>query len=144
VTTFTTTAELVIVANAAVIFVCPSITPVTKPPEATVATETLELVHVALDVKFTVLPSEYVPVAENCFIAFAAKIGGEAGVIAIDDKVKILRGTDGLAMPAKVADIFAFPSATPVAIPDIAIVAVDVSELDQVALEVTAATDPSA
>ena len=82
---------------------------------------------------FAVELSEYVPVAVNCWVEPTAKLAGEAGATAMEDKLGVtVKFRDGLVTPDKVAVILAVPTATPVAKPAEEIVALVVLELAQV------------
>jgi hypothetical protein len=59
-------AEPLIVPDLAVMVAVPGATPVANPPVLTVATAVVEEVHLAVLVRFCVLPSLYFPVAVNC------------------------------------------------------------------------------
>ena len=68
----------------ALMVVLPDATPAASPLLAlTVAAAVLEELHVAWEVRFCVLPSEYVPVATNCWLAPVA-ILALAGVTATE------------------------------------------------------------
>jgi hypothetical protein len=69
----------------AVIVVLPMATPLASPPALIVATPGTEELHVAVLVRFSVLPSLYVPVAVNCCVATAG-MEGFVGVTAIDTR----------------------------------------------------------
>ena len=60
----------------------PTPTPVARPLATTVATEVVPEVHVTEEVMFRDVPSEYVPVAVNCFVN-PAGVDGLAGVTAM-------------------------------------------------------------
>lgn len=99
-----------------------------------VAVDSVSDDHVAVLVKFCVLPSEYVPVAVNC-CAVPDAMDGVVGVTAIDSSVAVVtvNVVDPLIMP-EVAVMFAVPWPTPLANPCVGetslIVATDgVSEL---------------
>jgi hypothetical protein len=72
--------------SVAEMLVLPALTPVASPPLVMVVTPVLEEVQVTDPVRFWVLPSEYVPVAVNCWVP-PAVIVGLAGVTVIDDNV---------------------------------------------------------
>lgn len=74
------------VPDVAVIVVLPTPAPVAKPPETIVAIEVCDELQVAEPVRSCVLPSLYVPVAENCCV-FPFAIVGFDGVTAIDTNV---------------------------------------------------------
>jgi hypothetical protein len=77
-----------------------------------------------------VAPSEYVPVAVNCWVSPAAKLAGEAGSTSIADNVgadaaaTIVKLTAGLITPSRTALILTVPAAMPVALPVESIIAV--------------------
>jgi hypothetical protein len=64
----------------------PMLTPLASPAVLIVATPAAEELHVAVLLKFCVLPSLYVPVAVNCWVLPLA-IDGFTGVTAIDASV---------------------------------------------------------
>ena len=88
-TTFKVTTGLVLPETVAVMLVLPTLTPVAKPAEDTVAIFVSELPHTTLDVMSLVEPSKYVPVAVNCKVNPTAKLGSVAGVTAIVAKVRV-------------------------------------------------------
>ena len=129
-------------ARVAVMVVVPGIRVVAKPPAAIVATELSELVQVAVVVISAVEASEYVPVAVNCWVLPAAT-DGAAGVTAIETSsapvtVKVVLPL----MSPKVAVMVVVPGVRVVAKPPAAIVATEVSELDQVTVEDISAVEP--
>ena len=75
--------EPVILLSAAVIVEAPVFTAFAKPPAAIVATLGADEPHVAVLVRFCVLPSLYVPVAVNCCV-LPTTIEAFAGVTAMD------------------------------------------------------------
>jgi hypothetical protein len=77
---------LVTVPDVALIVALPTPAPVASPVALIVATVVADELHVAVFVRFCVLPSLYVPVAVNCCVAPFA-IEGAAGVTAIDCSV---------------------------------------------------------
>lgn len=126
-------------AEVTVRFVCPDTLPklavivaipipreVTCPVLLTVAVLVLVEAHVTADVRFCVLPSEYVPVAVNCS-AVPSGIELFAGVTAID--CSVCAATVSVVEPLTLEDvavIFADPAAIAVASPPEAIVATTV------------------
>jgi hypothetical protein len=77
--------EPVILPIVALIVEAPSFKPVAKPPAVIVATRAADEPQVAVLVRFSVLPSLYVPVAVNCCV-YPAGMEGFAGVTAIDTR----------------------------------------------------------
>src|SRR5580698_2957029 len=75
----------------ALMVVVPAATPEANPLELIVAIVCTDEVHVAVLVRFCVLPSLYFPVAVNCCVAPFA-IDGDAGVTAIDCSVGAAAG----------------------------------------------------
>ena len=73
----------------AVILASPGATLVAKPDEDMVAALVVSLAHVTLEVISAVEPSEYVPVAENCWLEPTFKLAGEAGAIVMEDNVDV-------------------------------------------------------
>ena len=124
--------------NVAVISVLPSLIPVANPFNDIVATSVLELTQVTSEVMSAVEPSVLTAVAINCSVRPIAKLAGTAGVISMEDNVKVttVKFITGLVIPDKAAVILIFPIATPVATPAEDIVAMLTSELVQVTLEV--------
>src|SRR5208282_4375088 len=139
--------------EAAAIAVCPGVRALASPPVLIVATAAVDELHIAVLVRFCVLPSLYVPVAVNCCVAPAA-IEAFAGVTAIETSVGAVtvsvveplrllvvgltmggapvftpvdgppgRRVGGAAAVAKVAMMLGLPAATPVARPAAVIVA---------------------
>ena len=118
----------------AVILAVPMPTLCARPALLMVAVDGVSDDHMAVLVKFCVLPSEYVPVAVNC-CAVPDAMDGIVGVTAIDSSVAevTVKGVDPLIVP-EVAVMFAVPSPTLLANPCVGetllIVATDgVSEL---------------
>jgi hypothetical protein len=72
--------------KAAVIIAEPAATPVARPLPVTVAVPVLDEVQVACVVRFKVDPSEYVPVAVNCWVAPTTMLA-VVGVTAIEERV---------------------------------------------------------
>jgi len=105
-----------------------------RPLLLTVATEAFDEVQATCVVISWLVPSEYVPVAANCWVtcwlpsAVSTLIGmlGFAGVIAMEDRIAGF--TVRVALPEilpEVAVMVAVPSATPLARPLLSIVATD-------------------
>jgi hypothetical protein len=99
----------------------PTATPVASPLEIPiVANSVFDEAHVTLLVIFLVELSLYFPVAVNCTV-FPIPMLGEAGVTAIDLRVKVaavtVSGLFGLTTLPCVAEISVVPAATPVANP---------------------------
>ena len=116
--------------------VAPSPTPVANPPLDMVAAEVSEDDQVTLEVMFWVVRSEYRPVAVNCWVSPAA-MEATAGV------TLMLTNSAGRTVKAAVPEMrpdvavmVVAPSPTPVANPPLEVVAAEVSEDDQVTLEV--------
>jgi hypothetical protein len=81
---------LVIPFKDAVMLAVPAVTPLAKPKSSMVAIGVESLVHVTSELMSAVEPSEYVPVAVNCWVEPTAKLAGEAGATAIEDNVGAL------------------------------------------------------
>ena len=64
-----------------IVDVVPGVIPVATPPAVTVAP--VEALQLTFDVRFCMLPSEYVPIAVNCCMPLGATVA-VAGVTAID------------------------------------------------------------
>ena len=139
------TAGLVVPDSAAVMSVLPSLIPVATPFEDIVATSGAELTQVTLSVISVLEPSELTAVAVSFSVRPTAKLAGVAGVISMDDNVKAItvKLTNGLVISDKAAVILILPIAAAVATPAEEIVAIFVSELVQVTLEVISAVEPS-
>jgi hypothetical protein len=121
------------------IVVDPTLTPVATPAELMVATEGVDDRHVAVDVRFCVLPSLYVPVAVKPCVFPIATVG-LAGVTAIDTRVGVtLRVVVPVTVPAEVvtaAEMVVLPAPTAVAKPAVLMVATAMFEESQFAEEV--------
>ena len=119
--------------------------PVASPAALIVATFVSDDDQVAVEVTLPVVPSLYVAVAVNCWVAPSAMLG-LAGVTAMDDNVAEVVETVSVAVPltpVTVAVMVVDPAATPVARPAALIVATFVFALTHVAVEVTFFVDPS-
>jgi hypothetical protein len=132
--------------SVAVIVVDPAATAVASPAALMVAAAVEELAQVTEAVRFEVVPSLYVPVAVNCCVAPAA-MDGEAGVIAMEERVGAAGVTESMAVPVTplmVAVRVVVPAAAAaVARPAALTVATLVEELLQLAVEVTSPVEPS-
>jgi hypothetical protein len=126
-----------IVPMLAVIVAVPGSTPVASPLLLTVAIELAEEPHLAVPLRFCVLPLLYLPVAVNCWL-FPAATEAVAGVT--ESEVSTAAVTVNVADPLiapTVAVIVAVPWATPVANPvALFIVATAVAEDAHLALVV--------
>jgi hypothetical protein len=119
-------AELLVTApDVALIVVLPTPAPVAKPVALIVATVVADELHVALFVRFCVLPSLNVPVAVNCCVAPFA-MDGAAGVMTIDCSVAAVPVSVAVFEVTlfNVAVMFVEPTPVTVARPVAAIVAV--------------------
>lgn len=128
----------------AVTVVEPAATPVAN-PDATVATVGFELVQVAVVVTFPVVPSLYVAVAANCWVAPTAMLVA-AGVTAMEVRVATGAETVTAAValtPVRVAVTVVEPVVSAVASPAALMFATAGFEDTQVALVVTFAVEPS-
>ena len=125
--------------SVAEIVAVPGSTAVAKPAAVIVALTVRLEDQVTCEVRSCVGPLEYVPVAVNCCVAAGAR-EGVAGVTAIEtscgDAVTVKTAGDEVT-PLKLAVIFEFPPATPVAKPPAEIEATVVLEEAQVAELVT-------
>jgi hypothetical protein len=133
----------VMLPEVAEIVVVPAATPVARPVEAIVAAATLLDAQVAVEVRFCVEPSVYVPVAVNGCVSPLATLG-LAGVTAMETSAAAV--TVSVVLPLKlpeVAEIVVVPAATPVARPPAAMVAAAVLDDAQVAVEVRFCVEPS-
>ena len=122
----------------------PRAAPVAKPPAAMFTTAEFELVHVAVLVRFCVLPSLNVPVAVNCtLVPFA--IEELLALIVMDCRVMPLtvRAMAFDVIPLSVAVMLEVPAATPVARAPALIAATDVLEEFHVTERVTSLVEPS-
>jgi hypothetical protein len=80
---------LVIPFKDAVMLAVPTVTPLANPKSSIVAIGVESLVHVTSELMSAIEPSEYVPVALNCWVEPTAKLAGEAGATAIEDNVGV-------------------------------------------------------
>jgi len=121
-----------ILPEVAVIVAVPTATAVARPLMLTVATDVLDELQVTCVVIPRLVPSEYVPMATNCWV-FPAGMLGLAGVTEMEDRVAevtvrvVLPG-----IPAEVAVIVVVPAATAVARPLLLTLATDVLDELQV------------
>jgi hypothetical protein len=121
----------------------PVFSAVARPAEFTVAVAGVPDVQVTVAVMFWMLPSLYVPVAENCSVD-PATIEGFAGVTAIDCSVAAVTVSKvEPLMDDDVAVMVEVPTAAPLAKPAALIVAVAVVPDDQVTVEVKFCVEPS-
>ena len=127
----------------AVIVVIPTISPLASPAELIVAIGAPEL-HIADEVKFCVLPSVYVPVAQNCTDKPAGTVP-LAGVTPMDISAggPTVSVAELLVMPSRLAVMLVVPTATPLANPALLIVAADVLEEFHTAALLRSVVDPS-
>jgi hypothetical protein len=88
---------------------------VARPP-LTVATEPADEIHVAVAVRFCVVPSLYVPVAVNCSV-YPAATDAMFGVTAIEVSTGVTVSVAEPVILPEVAVIVAVPAATPVVNP---------------------------
>src|SRR5271157_6549271 len=135
--------EPLIVSTAASIVVCPALTALASPVALMVATPDADELHVAVLVRFCVLPSLYVPVAVNCCVLPTA-MEGFAGVTAIDTSTAAV--TVSVVEPVIlliVAPIVEAPLLTPFAKPPAVIVATAGAEELHVAVLVRFCVLPS-
>ncbi len=129
----------------AVIVLDPAATAVASPAALIVAAALLLDVQVAVEVTFAVELSLYVAVAVNCCVAPAVMLG-VAGVTATAVSVFVAAVTVSLAVPLiplSEAVTEVEPAATAVASPDMLIVAAELLEDVQLAVEVTFAVELS-
>jgi len=122
----------------------PEATPVAKPPLEIVAVPVLDEAHVTCGVMFWVDPSEYVPVAANCWAA-PTRILAVAGVTPIDERVAAV--TVRVVLPEilpEAAVMIAEPAAMAVARPLPLTVATEVFDELQVTPVVISRLVPSA
>jgi hypothetical protein len=129
---------------AAVMLAVPTAFPVATPAALIVATVVLDDAHVAVLVRFCVLPSEKVPVAVNCCVAPAA-IEALVGVMAIELSVAVVTvsTTAFEVFPLIAAVMFDVPAPFPVATPAALIVATVVLDDAHVAVLVRFCVLPS-
>jgi hypothetical protein len=121
----------------------PVFSAVARPAEFTVAVAGVPDVHVTVAVMFWMLPSLYVPVAENCSVD-PATIEGFAGVTAIDCSVAAVTvSTVEPEIDDDVAVMVEVPTPAPVASPDALIVAVAVVPELHVTVPVKFCVEPS-
>ena len=94
----------------AVIFAVPAVTPVARPWELIVATLAGSLFQITTEVRSELEPSEYVPVAVNCWldpVANFAELSGVDGVTAIEDNalVDVVVDVDVVVVGGVVVDV---------------------------------------
>jgi len=125
------------------IVVVPAATVVARPPAAMVAAAVLDDVQVTVAVRFCVEPSEYVPVAVNCWVRPGRTLG-LAGVTAMESSSGDSTVSPVFPVtPPDVAEMVVVPSATVVARPPAAMVAVAGVDDVQVAEAVRSSVEPS-
>lgn len=133
------TGGLVIPSTDAVIFAVPAPAAVAKPSEDIVATVVLELAQVTWEVMSAVEPSEYVPIASNCWSELIARLDGGFGVTSMENNVTsgivvvvvevvevedtTVKPTGELVIPFSINVILVLPASIAVASPDEDIVA---------------------
>src|SRR5262245_13333501 len=99
------------------IVVVPDATAVARPEPLIVATAELDDAHVTCDVTFCMLPSEYVPVAVNCWVAPTETVG-EVGVTAIELNVGAVMVTPTAVDAAPRLPLSSAARASKLAVPD--------------------------
>ena len=134
--------------KAAVMVAVPAALAVARPPVAIVAVAVLDELQVTCVVILVLVPSEYVPVAVNCWVA-PTTILAVAGVTTIEDNVT-WAGTVRVAVPVllpvagvEVAVMVAVPAATAVARPLLLTVATDALDELQVTCVLISRVVPS-
>ncbi len=135
--------EPLMVPDTAVMVVVPIAIPVASPLALIAAVDVALELHVAVAVRFEVLPSLNVPVAVNCCVSPAAT-DGLTGVTAIDCSMAAV--TVSVVVPLMAPDVavtVVVPTATPVARPLVLIVAVEVADELHVAVPVRFMVVPS-
>ncbi len=110
------TDELAIPTMDALIFVLPGSMPKASPDSLMVHMEEFELVHVTTEVIFLVEPSQYVPVAVNCWVAPTPNVSDGAGDTVMEDSDATANLTGGLVTASKDASMMVFPDAKPKAL----------------------------
>ncbi len=89
--------------------------PEARPLVLTVSTAELDVLHVAVEERFCVLPSEYVPVAVNCSLEPFGMLAGLAGVMAMELSVAaVVVAVKVLVTLPTVTVMVLAPAATPV------------------------------
>jgi hypothetical protein len=131
------------VPEAAVMVAGPVACEMPNPVDETVATADADELQTTVEVRFCVLPSEYVPVAANCCVV-PKGIVLFAGVTAIDSRA---RGVTARAVPPLTVPLTALivvlPDASPLASPPAVIVATVVEEEAHVTVVVRSFVVPS-
>ena len=103
------TAGLLTPNRTALILAVPTTTPVALPVESIVTVPVVSMTQATRAVISPVEPSEYVPVAVNCWVAPIAKLAGEADStskatnVGADAVATVVKLTIGLVMPDRVA-----------------------------------------
>ena len=108
--------ELAIPAMDALIFVLPGSMPKASPDSLMVHMEEFELVHVTREVTFLVEPSQYVPVAVNCWVEPTPNVSDGAGDTVMEDSDATANRTGGLVTASKDASMMVVPDANPKAL----------------------------
>ncbi len=122
--------------------VVPAERAVARPEESMVATVVSELTQVAVEVKSAVLESLKVPVAVNCWVcpsSIETLVGVTAMEVKVGGGVVTCRLAEPLVIPSWEAVMSVVPAERAVARPEESMVAMAVSELTQVAVEVKSA-----
>jgi len=130
----------------AVRFVSPCACPVAMPFEDIVAILVSELAQVMLEEISAVEPLSKVPTIVNCWMPPAVKFAGAFGFITMEDSAGagiIVKAMAVLVIPDRAAVMLTFPVLIPVAKPVEESVATVLSEIVQLALELTSAFDLS-
>jgi hypothetical protein len=81
--------ELTTPDSVAVILAVPIAAPLAKPTDDIVALIVLELDQITWEEISAFVPSEYCPLAVNCWVRPAAKLAGEAGVTVMEDNFNV-------------------------------------------------------
>jgi hypothetical protein len=132
-----------ILPKVAVMVAEPAATAVARPLVLTVATDALDEVQVTCVLMSRLVPSEYVPVATNCWVPPAGTLG-LSGVTDIEDKVALVTVRVAVPdLPFKAAVMVVVPGLAPVARPLALIVATVVLDEVQVAAVVISWLVPS-
>ena len=121
----------------------PAATPAIRPGLFSLATNIFDVCQITCEVISWLVPSEYIPVAINCWLSPTGMLG-LAGATVMEDKVADL--TVRIVLPETVPDVavmVAAPAATAVARPVLLTVATDVFEKFQVTCVVISRLVPS-
>ena len=131
--------------SVAVIVAAPVATAVTKPDDDTVAAPVSDDDHVTVSVRSAVEPSEYSPVAVNCWLSPAGTFAASGETVTATNTAgrTVITAVPEISHDGSVAVTVDAPVATPVTSPDDDTVAAAVSDDDHDTASVKLAVEPS-